>query len=408
MIFSIVRLEELPHCLEVKFHHRHRVLKLEVLKHFRVQYSNASNSLSFKQHISSSLVEELLIFSLRVFTQLIVLVQASSNLSHQQAKGSMDHFEGSLGVQLHEANFASILWSSVGFLAEWSGLTDFKHFLWNSFFLVALQYLEETRDQWSAHHLKLKSLGVREQHSLFHVRLIPHVVVVLLDWEQRASETLNETSLGQFMSKQISELILRDKATHGVGWRVNHRDIVEAITHSDFFSNVASVQDIWSHGRHIEFHFIIGLRLKRVQSHLHSGSMDLLFSQSDAQHAANVFNFSLESLNTERRLSERSQTIMSLVINLNRLHSELRLTLAVLRELGGEDGEDDLAFSEVSACDFNEHILGVERNLGSFWVDDGRQGQHSSVGIIEHRVDRAILNNWQVFLELEVLAKNIE
>lgn len=57
------------------------VFDIEVLQHFWMQYSNASNNLSIEVYFCSSLGEVHLVFSL---SDPIILLENSSNLGHQK------------------------------------------------------------------------------------------------------------------------------------------------------------------------------------------------------------------------------------------------------------------------------------------------------------------------------------
>ena len=47
-------------------------------------------------------------------------------------------------------------------------------------------------------------------------------------------------------------------------------------------------------------------------------------------------------------------------------------------------------------------ILGVEGNLGLVSVDDWRHGEHRSLRIVNHRVNRTVPNDTKVLLQVAV------
>ncbi len=99
------------------------------------------------------------------------------------------------------------------------------------------------------------------------------------------------------------------------------------------------------------------------------------------------------------------ETLIALVDDLYLLDGVLVLALAVGGELSSEDGEAYLDLVEVSACHVDEDVLGIHTDLGGLRVDDGWQGQHGPVGIIEHWVLLMWLQNGQVLLEFLVCAQ---
>ena len=72
----------------------------------------------------------------------------------------MDDLEGCFGVQKHETNFSVILGSSISSGVNGHAVADLENFLGNSFFLIRLEYLEQSRNEGGSDHLVLKSLGV--------------------------------------------------------------------------------------------------------------------------------------------------------------------------------------------------------------------------------------------------------
>mmetsp|Transcript_206 Transcript_206/g.211 ORF Transcript_206/g.211 Transcript_206/m.211 type:complete len:307 (+) Transcript_206:1049-1969(+) len=97
-----------------------------------------------------------------------------------------------------------------------------------------------------------------------------------------------------------------------------------------------------------------------------------------------------------------------LVSNLDLLNLVAPFALAMLAELGGKDCEANLSLLDVCSSDFDEDVAGVESDLGRLRVNDGRQRQHLSVLVVEHRVLLEGLKNWQELLHLDVVLENFE
>ena len=92
-----------------------------------------------------------------------------------------------------------------------------------------------------------------------------------------------------------------------------------------------------------------------------------------------------------------------LVHNLNLLNCELRVSLAVLRELPSQNREANLKLVEVGTSHLYEDVLGLQRDLGCVRIDDWREGQDGSLGIIEDGELGLILNDVHVLLKLLIL-----
>jgi len=133
----------------------------------------------------------------------------------------------------------------------------------------------------------------------------------------------------------------------------------------------------------------------------------LINIQRDTKKSANVFYFNLKCFNIEAWGNE-VLGLISFVDDLNWLDGELRISFAMLGELGGQDGEDDLAFGEIGSGDLNEHVSSVKGDLGAVRVDDWRERQNGSVGVIEDRVNWRVLDDWQELLKFLVLSQDIE
>lgn len=67
----------------------------------------------------------------------------------------MDDLEVVLSIQLHDANPPNVLGPGIGLLIAHRGVTDFENFLRHLLTLIALQSLQQTRNQRRADDLKL-------------------------------------------------------------------------------------------------------------------------------------------------------------------------------------------------------------------------------------------------------------
>jgi hypothetical protein len=133
----------------------------------------------------------------------------------------------------------------------------------------------------------------------------------------------------------------------------------------------------------------------------------LINIESDTKKSGNVFYFNLECFNVEAWGNE-VLGLITLVNDLDWLNGELRISLAMLGELGGQDGEDDLAFGEIRSGDLNENVSSVKGDLGAVRVDDWRERQDCSVGVIEDWVNWRVLDDWQELLKFLIFSQDIE
>jgi len=146
----LVLLVELPDHLEVKLQEGNRVLELELLKYFWVQYADASDILTIKHNTGTSHWEEHWIFIVLLerpccsvdFSFLVVGL--SANLGHQKAEGTVDHLEGGLSIKLHNAYLPMVLSSSICLCILSSSITYLEESLRDSFILVRLQCLQQS------------------------------------------------------------------------------------------------------------------------------------------------------------------------------------------------------------------------------------------------------------------------
>ena len=109
------------------------------------------------------------------------------------------------------------------------------------------------------------------------------------------------------MSQKIRELVLRNETSNSVrGWE-NHGDIVETISDSNLFGDIASVQDIRSDTRNLKFDvsLFIGSFL-RDQSHLLSRLDDDLIVKFDTEESTYVLDFNLKVRSLEIRADNSS------------------------------------------------------------------------------------------------------
>ena len=79
------------------------------------------------------------------------------------------------------------------------------------------------------------------------------MIIVLLQGEKSASQRLNIACLGQFVPQKICELIFWDKGTNCIRLWVDRGNVVEAISDANLFGDIAGVEDIWAHRRHLVF-----------------------------------------------------------------------------------------------------------------------------------------------------------
>ena len=156
----------------------------------------------------------------------------------------MDHFEVILRVQLNYTDSAHVPRTSLVLWIENNRVADLEDLLRLRLVLVRLQCLQKTWQQRGAHLLELNRLRIRQRHCLVQVWLIAQVGVVFLDGHQSKRQTLDEACLGQFVSEQVGELVLRNEPADGVGrWR-HEGNIVEPIADTDLLSNVTRMQDV--------------------------------------------------------------------------------------------------------------------------------------------------------------------
>ena len=69
------------------------------------------------------------------------------------------------------------------------------------------------------------------------------------DFSNRAQsevQTFTVTSLGDFLSDQIADFVDGELTTSGRGRRISERNIVDAISNSNIFSNITRVENIAS------------------------------------------------------------------------------------------------------------------------------------------------------------------
>ena len=64
--------------------------------------------------------------------------------------------------------------------------------------------------------------------------------------------------------------------------------------------------------------------------------------------------------------------------------------VAVLGEHGDQGVQHDGGFGQVGGGHLKEDVLGVEGDLGVFSVDDGRQGEHHVLAIVDDGVHGAV------------------
>ena len=78
---------------------------------------------------------------------------------------------------------------------------------------------------------------------------------------------------------------------------------------------------------------------------------------------------------------------------------------AYLGKHGDEGVHDNLGLGQVGGGHLDEDVPGVE---GDFWllpVDDGGHGQDGALGVVDHRVDRAVPDDAQILLQVTVRLK---
>mgnify|MGYP006116834763 CR=1 FL=1 len=129
-------LKELPNWLEIKLNARNWVLKLKVVEDFRMEDTDSSNLLSGKNDICTSLREELWVFIVSMRLQMEILVQSSADLGHHLAQTSVNHFERSLSVQLHNANLSEVDATSVSCHVDLCAVRNLEDLLRNLLVLV--------------------------------------------------------------------------------------------------------------------------------------------------------------------------------------------------------------------------------------------------------------------------------
>ena len=84
------------------------------------------------------------------------------------------------------------------------------------------------------------------------------------------------------------------------------------------------------------------------------------------------------------------------------------LALTVLAELSSENREADLCLLDVSACDLDKDVPGIERDFCSLRVDNRWQGKHFAILIIEDWVLVKWLKNRQKLLHLDIVAEDVK
>lgn len=369
-----------------------------------MQHSDGADLFALEHHGGRSLGEVHVVVTL---LEEVVLVVGGANLGHEQAQGSMDDFERSAGVQLHDADLADVNGSGVSGCIQHSAVANLEDFLWDSLLLVGVEDLDKAWDHGGSHLLILWGLGVGQSDGFVDVYFRPQEVVVLLVAHQGAGQGLDVPRLGQLVAKKVSELVLGDVRTDRVRRWVGHLDVVEAVADSDLFGDVASVQDVCTDWRGSEVQAVGSGGFEGNKTHSHTCSFHLIDGQLNSEESADVLCLDFE-VGGLKGWCDKSADGLVLIDDLDWLDGELLLTLAVLRELAGEDGQDDLALGELGAGDLDEDVFGVHGDLGGVRVDDGWQREHLSLLVIEHRVLIEVLDDVQVLLQLLVVAQRVK
>mmetsp|Transcript_107908 Transcript_107908/g.315492 ORF Transcript_107908/g.315492 Transcript_107908/m.315492 type:complete len:387 (+) Transcript_107908:871-2031(+) len=93
--------------------------------------------------------------------------------------------------------------------------------------------------------------------------------------------------------------------------------------------------------------------------------------------------------------------VARVVVRVNNLHRLRGEGLgAVLRKHGHDRVQRDVCLRVVRGRALDEDVLGLKADLGVLTIDDGRQGQHHPVAIVDHRVHGAVTDDGQVCLQL--------
>lgn len=112
--------------------------------------------------------------------------------------------------------------------------------------LVGSKRFKETRQEGSSTNLEFLSFGVTDLNSFIKTILS---VDEFRDFSNRAQsevQAFTVTSLSDFLSDQIADFVDGKLTTSGRGRRISERNIVDAISNSNVFSNIAGMKNITS------------------------------------------------------------------------------------------------------------------------------------------------------------------
>lgn len=209
-------------------------------------------------------------------------------------------------------------------------------------------------------------------------------------------QDLVELGLRHLVPEEVRELVDPESSSDGGRRRHGRHDLRVAVADGDVFKHVAFVQHVSSPERRLDF----------VGSFLGNRSSEA----SSLEIAHHVFWVELGSDQGLRLLVldnelpwvdiGRQESFLP-VDDLHWLH--LEGNLAVLREGPDDVVEANESLRPVEGGDLNKDVSGVDGDLGALAVDDGRDGADHVVGIEHKRVNWAVSNEMEIFLQLVVL-----
>lgn len=254
--------------------------------------------------------------------------------------------------------------------------------------------------------MEFESFGVRDLDTLLFVDRQTHILIVVLERDERESKLLDVAGLGELLAQQVSELVVGLERANSAGVREHTRNIVVAVANADVLHDIARVQNIRAGRCKLNLE-LVGGGLKHPETHFISTFLCLGSIDVKAQKPVNICQLKLKSVVVELGSHLVAASIM-FILDFNLLDGVLTVSGAVLTELAGEHSQADLGFDKVRARDLDEHVFGVECDLGGLAVDDGRQGEHLARAVVENRVFVEGLQNRRELLHFHVRLKNFE
>ena len=268
--------------------------------------------------------------------------------------------------------------------------------------LVVLEGLEEAGEEGGADHLVLDVGGVGQADGGGNLPAQGREVVP--DRAKAVGEDLGVPRAADLVAEEVAQLVERLLPTDGVGVRHPLDDVVVPVGDAHVLGNVHGVQNVRSGGgdADLEHPPAVGPLFEGGGSQLDLvAQLDHALGRLlDANHGVDEVDAGLDAaggqLGGHVRPGGGSGGVH--VVDLDGL--DLEGPGAVLGEHGNDGVEDDVGLGEVGGGALDEDVLGVEGDLGLVPVDDGRQRQDGVFVVEDDGVERRVLDDGHVRLEM--------